>query len=119
LPRRRLSPLATGVLTAKGAKIAKDGRTRGTTKSKQNNERFAVWPLPQSSLCFALFAHFAVQNDFDLHQPAIVDNFFARVLGVILGRFFGTHRPWRWRPGGFFGGRGAFGKMGSRKFRFF
>jgi hypothetical protein len=43
---------------------------------------------------------------------AIVDNFFEEVLGGIFGRFFGTHRPWRWLPGGFFGGRGAIGKMG-------
>jgi len=42
----------------------------------------------------------------------IVDNFLEEVLGGIFGRFFGSHRPWRWRPGGFFGGRGAFGKMG-------
>jgi hypothetical protein len=31
---------------------------------------------------------------------------------MIFGRFWGTHRPWRRRPGGFFGGRGAIGKMG-------
>ena len=28
-------------------------------------------------------------------RAGIVDNFFSRVLGGILGRFFGTHRPWR------------------------
>jgi hypothetical protein len=48
----------------------------------------------------------------DLREAGIVDNFLEEVLGGILGRFLGTHRPWRWRPGGFFGGRGAFGKMG-------
>jgi len=55
---------------------------------------------------------FAVKNRRDLRQPAIVDNFFEEVLGGIFGRFLGTHRPWRWRQGRFFGGRGAFGKMG-------
>jgi hypothetical protein len=53
---------------------------------------------------------------FDLRQPAIVDNFLEEVLGEIFGRFLETHRPWRWRPGTFFGGRGAFGKMGKREF---
>jgi hypothetical protein len=48
----------------------------------------------------------------DLRQPANVDNFLEEVLGGIFGRFFTGHRPWRWRPGGFFDGRGAFGKMG-------
>ena len=45
-------------------------------------------------------------------RAGTVDNFLARVLEVIFGRFFITHRPWRWRPGAFFGGRGALGKMG-------
>ena len=34
------------------------------------------------------------RNARDLWQPAIVDNFLARVLGDILGRFFTGHRPW-------------------------
>jgi len=48
-----------------------------------------------------------------------VDNFFEEVLGRIFGRFFGGHRPWRWRPGAFFGGRGALGKMGKCEFALF
>jgi hypothetical protein len=48
-----------------------------------------------------------------------VDNFLEEVLGVIFGRFFTGHRPWRGRPGGFFGGRGAIGKMGMRFFAVF
>jgi len=36
-----------------------------------------------------------------------------------LGRFLGGHRPWRWRQGGFFGGRGALGKMGKCEFALF
>ena len=54
----------------------------------------------------------APSSRLDLREAAIVDNFLEEVLGVIFGRFFGTHRPWRWRPGAFFGGRGAIGKMG-------
>ena len=49
----------------------------------------------------------------------IVDNFLEEVLGAIFGRFLGTHRPWRWRQGRFFGGRGALGKMGKRFFAVF
>ena len=31
----------------------------------------------------------------DLRPAGIVDNFLEEVLGVIFGRFLGTHRPWR------------------------
>jgi hypothetical protein len=86
--------------------------------------RFTVHHFPPS---FALLAPlrlrsgqaFAVKTRLDLRQPAIVDNFLEEVLGGISGRFLGGHRPWRWRPGAFFGGRGGNGKMGKRFFGVF
>jgi hypothetical protein len=68
--------------------------------------------VPMVRPSFALLAIFAVKTRLDLRAAAIVDNFLARGLGGIGGRFLGGHRPRRGRPGGFFGGRGAIGKMG-------
>jgi hypothetical protein len=48
-----------------------------------------------------------------------VDNFLEPVWGVIFGRFFIGHRPWRWRPVGFFSQRPPNGKMGKRFFGVF
>jgi hypothetical protein len=55
----------------------------------------------------------------DLRTAAIVDNFLGEVLGGIFGRFWEVHRPWRWRPGGFFSQTPPNGKMGKRGFRAF
>jgi hypothetical protein len=78
-------PQAT--LTAKNAKSAKDGSGLGKAKTANTFAVCLVSVAPQVRPFFACFALFAVQNDFDLQQPAIVDKIFARVLGGIFGRF--------------------------------
>ena len=75
--------------------------------------------VPLFRLSFACLAIFAVKTRFDLRQPAIVDKIFEGVLGGILGRFFPSHRPWRWRPGGFFTACVGGGRESRRGFALF